>query len=88
MVHGRERLSEHFHRQKAACKRWCEFVGPPEKPGRKRKADETLAVPVGKRLDTDKCPPILRSIDALWGYVRRGVLRAIESLGVATASRS
>ena len=64
-----ERRSEHFHRQKAACKRWCGFVGPPKKPGRKpKRKDETLAVPVGKRLDTDKCPPILRSIDALWGY--------------------
>ena len=62
-----DRLSEYFHRQRAACARWCGFKEPPKKPGRKRK-DETLAIPVGKRLDTDRCPPILRSIDALWGY--------------------
>lgn len=61
------RLSELFHRQKAACGRWCGFKGPPKTPGRKRNG-ETLATPVGKRLETDRCPPILRSIDALWGY--------------------
>ena len=38
----------------------------PKKPGRKRLA-ETMAIPVGKQLDADKCPPILRSIDELWG---------------------
>ena len=27
-----------------------------------------MAIPVGKQLDADKCPPILRSIDELWGY--------------------
>lgn len=26
-----------------------------------------MAIPVGKQLDADKCPPILRSIDELWG---------------------
>lgn len=62
-----DRLSEYFHRQRAACARWCGFKEPPKKPGRKRK-DATLAIPVGKRLDTDRCPPILRSIDTLWGY--------------------
>ena len=62
-----DRLSEFFHCRKSACGRWCGFKGPPKKPGRKRKG-ETLAIPVGKRLDTDRCPPILRSIDALWGY--------------------
>ena len=41
--------------------------GEPKKAGRKRSAD-TMAIPVGKQLDTDKCPPILRSIDELWGY--------------------
>ena len=58
--------AKHFHRQKASCARWCGFLDAPKKPGRKRLA-ETMAIPVGKQLDADKCPPILRSIDELWG---------------------
>ena len=59
--------AKHFHRQKGKCARWCGFKGPPKKAGRKRTA-ETMAIPVGKQLDADRCPPILRSIDELWGY--------------------
>ena len=56
-----------FHRGKADCRRHFGFQLPPQIPGRKRK-EETLTIPVGKRLEADKCPPILRSIDELWGY--------------------
>ena len=59
--------AKHFHRQKGKCARWCGFKDPPKKAGRKRTA-ETMAIPVGKQLDADRCPPILRSIDELWGY--------------------
>ena len=56
-----------FHRKKAACARHSGFQDPPQKPGRKRK-DERLPIPVGKRLAGDECPPIIRRIDELWGH--------------------
>ena len=56
-----------FHRKKAACARHFGFQDPPQKPGRKRK-DERLPIPVGKRLAGDECPPIIRRIDELWGH--------------------
>ena len=40
----------------------------PKKAGRKRLAETMMVIPVGTQLDADKCPPILRSIDELWGY--------------------
>ena len=42
-----------FHRKKAACARHFGFQDPPQKPGRKRK-DERLPIPVGKRLAGDQ----------------------------------
>ena len=56
-----------FHRKKAACARHFGFQDAPQKPGRKRK-DERLPIPVGKRLAGDECPPIIRRIDELWGH--------------------
>ena len=57
-----------FHRMKAPCARYFGFRDEPQKPGRKRKVDEKLAIPIGKKLASDVCPPILRRIDELWGY--------------------
>ena len=60
--------AKHFHRQKGPCARWCGFRDAPKKAGRKRSAETMMAIPVGKQLDSDKCPPpILRTIDELWG---------------------
>ena len=56
-----------FHRMKAPCARYFGFRDEPQKPGRKRKVDEKLAIPVGKKLASDECPPILRRIDASSG---------------------
>ena len=41
-----------FHRKKADCARHFGLQNPRQAPGRKRK-EETLTVPVGKRLETD-----------------------------------
>ena len=56
-----------FHRKKADCARHFGVQDPPRAPGRKRR-EETLTIPVGKRLETDKCPPFLRAIHDLWGH--------------------
>lgn len=56
-----------FHRKKADCARHFGLQNARQAPGRKRK-EETLTIPVGKRLETDKCPPFLRAIHDLWGH--------------------
>ena len=56
-----------FHRKRAGCAEHFGFQDPPKKRGRPRK-DEKLLIPVGKRLASDECPPILRRIDEIWGH--------------------
>jgi len=73
-----------FHRKKADCARHFGFQDPPQAPGRKRK-EETLTIPVGKRLETDKCPPFLRAIDNLWGH-RRADISEMRTEGEEPAS--
>ena len=56
-----------FHRKKADCARHFGVQDPPQAPGRKRK-EENVTIPVGKRLEAEKCPPFIRAIHDLWGY--------------------
>ena len=58
-----------FHRKKADCARHFDIQDPPQAPGRIKRKEETLTIPVGRRLETDKCPPFLRAIHDRWGHM-------------------
>ena len=57
-----------FHLKRAGCRRHF-LGGEPGKPGRPAKrGSETTRIPVGKALAVEPCPPIIDSIDEVWGY--------------------
>ena len=57
-----------FHRGKADCRRHF-MGGEPGRPGRPpKRGSETTRIPVGKALAVEPCPPIIDSIDEVWGY--------------------
>ena len=60
--------STFFHRGRADCRR--HFMGSePGKPGRPpKRGSETVRIPVGKAMAVEPCPPIIDSIDEVWGY--------------------
>ena len=57
-----------FHLKRADCRRHF-LGGEPGKPGRPAKrSGEVTRIPVGKALAVERCPPIIDSIDEVWGY--------------------
>ena len=57
-----------FHLKRADCRRHF-LGGEPGKAGRPAKrGSETTRIPVGKALAVEPCPPIIDSIDEVWGY--------------------
>ena len=57
-----------FHLKRADCRRHF-LGGEPGKPGRPAKrGSESTRIPVGKALAVEPCPPIIDSIDEVWGY--------------------